>query len=131
MQQALAKGKRLETMFNTDNDRYHARLRRSVSNAYAMSTLVTFEPFVDSTSAEFIRQLKLRFSDQTGNAGICDFGAWLQFYAFDVIGELTFSKRLGFVEKGIDIDNIIRDLESFLNYVSWVTTFPNFSRFNH
>lgn len=107
-------------MFNTDNDKYHARLRRSVSNAYAMSTLVTFEPFVDSTSAEFIRQLKLRFSDRTGGAGICDFGAWLQFYAFDVIGELTFSKRLGFVEKGVDIDNIIRDLESFLNYVSWV-----------
>ncbi|KAI1064255.1 hypothetical protein LB506_008055 [Fusarium annulatum] len=124
VQQALAKGKRLETMFNTDNDKYHARLRRSVSNAYAMSTLVTFEPFVDSTSAEFIRQLKLRFSDRTGGAGICDFGAWLQFYAFDVIGELTFSKRLGFVEKGVDIDNIIRDLESFLNYVSWIGQIP-------
>ncbi|KAG7405169.1 Cytochrome P450 monooxygenase [Fusarium oxysporum f. sp. rapae] len=68
VQQALAKGKRLETMFNTDNDRYHARLRRSVSNSYAMSTLVTFEPFVDSTSAEFIRQLKLRFAHRTGNA---------------------------------------------------------------
>ncbi|KAH7153765.1 cytochrome P450 [Fusarium sp. MPI-SDFR-AT-0072] len=124
VQQALAKGKRLETMFNTDNDRYHARLRRSVSNSYAMSTLVTFEPFVDSTSAEFIRQLKLRFAHRTGNAGICDFGAWLQFYAFDVIGELTFSKRLGFVERGVDIDNIIRDLESFLNYVSWIGQIP-------
>jgi hypothetical protein len=121
VQQALAKGKRLETMFNTANDRYHARLRRSVSNAYAMSTLVTFEPFVDSTSTEFIRQLKLRFADRSNDAGVCDFGAWLQFYAFDVIGELTFSKRLGFVEGGVDVDNIIRDLESFLNYVSWVT----------
>ncbi|KAM0207474.1 hypothetical protein ACHAQD_012041 [Fusarium lateritium] len=111
-------------MFNTDNDRYHARLRRSVSNAYAMSTLVTFEPFVDSASTEFIKQLKLRFADRPDNAGACDFGAWLQFYAFDVIGELTFSKRLGFVERGVDIDNIIRDLESFLNYVSWVGQIP-------
>ncbi|CEI60005.1 unnamed protein product [Fusarium venenatum] len=124
VQQALAKGKRLETMFNTANDKYHARLRRSVSNAYAMSTLVTFEPFVDSTSTEFIRQLKLRFADRSNDAGICDFGAWLQFYAFDVIGELTFSKRLGFVERGDDIDNIIRDLESFLNYVSWIGQIP-------
>ncbi|KAF4955349.1 hypothetical protein FSARC_11883 [Fusarium sarcochroum] len=111
-------------MFNTANDRYHARLRRSVSNAYAMSTLVTFEPFVDSTSTEFIRQLKLRFADRSNDAGVCDFGAWLQFYAFDVIGELTFSKRLGFVEKGVDIDNIIRDLESFLNYVAWIGQIP-------
>ncbi|KAF4999942.1 hypothetical protein FDECE_11344 [Fusarium decemcellulare] len=106
-------------MFNTANERYHSRLRRAVSNAYAMSTLVTFEPFVDSTSTEFLRQLKLRFADRPGNEGICDFGAWLQYYAFDVIGELTFSKRLGFVERGTDVDHIIRDLESFLNYVSW------------
>ncbi|KAF4465179.1 Pisatin demethylase [Fusarium albosuccineum] len=108
-------------MFNTANERYHARLRRAVSNAYAMSTLVTFEPFVDSTSTEFLRQLKLRCADRPGNDGICDFGAWLQYYAFDVIGELTFSKRLGFVERGTDVDHIIRDLESFLNYVSWVS----------
>ncbi|CAH0025357.1 unnamed protein product [Clonostachys rhizophaga] len=124
VQQALAKGKRLETMFNTANDRYHAKLRRSVSNAYAMSTLVAFEPFVDSTSIEFLKQLKTRFVDKPGEDGICDFGAWLQFYAFDVIGELTFSKRLGFVEKGADVDNIIRDLESFLDYVSWVGQIP-------
>uniref|UniRef100_A0A8H7TMJ1 Cytochrome P450 n=1 Tax=Bionectria ochroleuca TaxID=29856 RepID=A0A8H7TMJ1_BIOOC len=124
VQQALAKGKRLETMFNTANDRYHAKLRRSVSNSYAMSTLVAFEPFVDSTSIEFLKQLKTRFVDKPGEDGICDFGAWLQFYAFDVIGELTFSKRLGFVEKGADVDNIIRDLESFLDYVSWVGQIP-------
>ncbi|KAL6366194.1 hypothetical protein LRP88_00291 [Fusarium phalaenopsidis] len=128
VQQALAKGNRLETMFNTANDRYHARLRRSVSNAYAMSTLVAFEPFVDSTSTEFLKQLKLRFADRPGDEGICDFGAWLQYYAFDVIGELTFSKRLGFVETGRDVDNIIRDLEGFLNYVSWIGQIPFLDR---
>ncbi|RSL42791.1 hypothetical protein CEP54_015358 [Fusarium duplospermum] len=120
VQQALAKGNRLETMFNTANDRYHARLRRSVSNAYAMSTLVAFEPFVDPTSTEFLKQLKSRFADRPGDEGICDFGAWLQYYAFDVIGELTFSKRLGFVETSRDVDNIIRDLEGFLNYVGQI-----------
>ncbi|WAO96068.1 Hypothetical protein NCS54_01372900 [Fusarium falciforme] len=128
VQQALAKGNRLETMFNTANDRYHARLRRSVSNAYAMSTLVAFEPFVDSTSTEFLKQLKLRFADRPGDEGICDFGAWLQYYAFDVIGELTFSKRLGFVETGRDVDSIIRDLEGFLNYVSWIGQIPFLDR---
>ncbi|KAH7139959.1 cytochrome P450 [Dactylonectria estremocensis] len=128
VQQALAKGKRLETMFNTANEAYHAKLRRSVSNAYAMSTLVTFESFVDSTSTEFLKQLKLRFANRSGDDGICDFGAWLQYYAFDVIGELTYSKRLGFVEKGIDIENIIRDLERFLDYVSWAGQIPFLDR---
>lgn len=105
-------------MFNTTDEKFHAKLRRSVSNAYAMSTLVTFEPHVDSTSTEFLRQLKLRYADKTGEDGICDLGLWLQFYAFDVIGELTYSKRLGFVDHGTDVDNIISNLERLLNYVA-------------
>ncbi|KAK4694893.1 hypothetical protein P7C71_g2762, partial [Lecanoromycetidae sp. Uapishka_2] len=35
---------------------------------------------------------------------ICDFAEWLQFYAFDVIGEITYSKRHGFVERAEDVD---------------------------
>lgn len=36
----------------------------------------------------------------------CTKGTWLQWYAFDVIGELTFSKRLGFLESAHDVENI-------------------------
>lgn len=36
--------------------------------------------------------------------------------AFDVIGELTFSQPLGFLEKGADIDGIIGALEKMLDY---------------
>lgn len=105
-------------MFNTTDEQYHAKLRRAVNNAYAMSTLVQFEPLVDSTTTEFLRQLTWRHADQPDR--ICDLGEWLQFYAFDVIGELTFSKRLGFVERGEDVDNIICDLEKALGYFAVV-----------
>lgn len=89
-----------------------------------MSTLVGFEPFVDSTTLEFLRQIRQRFADKADQSGVCDFGAWLQFYAFDVIGELTYSKRLGFVENGVDVESIIRNLEWLLDY-SAVVRFPN------
>lgn len=36
--------------------------------------------------------------------------------AFDVIGELTFSKSLGFLERGSDVDGIITALEAMLDY---------------
>src|ERR1041384_929182 len=104
-------------MFNTTDERFHAKLRRAVSNAYAMSTLVNFEPLVDSTSTEFLKQLKQRYADRADASGVCDFGLWLQYYAFDVIGELTYSKRLGFVDGGVDVDHIIGNLEWLLNYV--------------
>ena len=108
-------------MFNTTDEKYHAKLRRAVSNAFAMSTLVQFEPLVDSTSVEFLKQLSQRYADRSDEFGICDFGTWLQYYAFDVIGELTYSKRLGFVDGGIDVDNIIGSLEWFLGYAAVVS----------
>lgn len=85
-----------------------------------MSTLVTFEPLVDTTTVAFLEQLKRRFAGHSDNEGTCDFGVWLQYYAFDVIGELTYSKRLGFVDHGVDVDHIIGNLERLLNYVSVV-----------
>lgn len=86
-----------------------------------MSTLVQFEPLVDSTTIEFLKQLSQRFVDRSDDSGICDFGTWLQYYAFDVIGELTYSKRLGFVDGGVDVDNIIGSLEWFLGYAAVVS----------
>ncbi|KAG7116684.1 Cytochrome monooxygenase like protein [Verticillium longisporum] len=124
VQQTIANGHCLQSMFNTTDEKFHARLRRSVSNAYSMSTLVNFEPLVDSTSEEFLKQLKQRYTRNEKAKGELDFGQWLQFYAFDVIGELTYSKRLGFVDRGEDVDDIIHNLEGLLNYVAVVGQLP-------
>ena len=74
-----------------------------------MSTLVEFEPFVDSTTELFLSRLAELYipSDSARPAVICDLGKWLQYYAFDVIGELTFSKRFGFLDQGGDVSGII------------------------
>lgn len=50
----------------------------------------------------------------------CNLSTWLQWYAFDVIGELTFSKRLGFVDRGEDVEGIIQSIEWMLDYASVV-----------
>ncbi|KAH6642759.1 pisatin demethylase [Boeremia exigua] len=124
VQMTVANGRELHSMFNTTDEVFHAKLRRAVSNAYAMSTLVKFEPLVDSTTEAFVKQLKQRFADRQDDSGICDLGTWLQYYAFDVIGELTFSARIGFVDRGLDVDSIIGDLEWLLNYVAVVGQIP-------
>ena len=58
----------------------HAALRRPVAHAYAMSTLVEFEPLVDSTSKTFIKEMEDRFV-RPGKE--CPLAKWLQMYAFD------------------------------------------------
>ena len=58
-----------------------------------MSNLVPLVTYVNSTMHAFFEELERRF-DQTGEP--CEFDMWPQIFAFDVIGEMAFSKPLGF-----------------------------------
>ena len=80
-----------------------------------MSSLVNYEPLVRSTLTYWLDRTEAIF-ENTGNS--CDFNRWLKFFAFDVIGELTWSKRLGFVDKNKDVDNITMFLARFFNYIA-------------
>lgn len=84
-----------------------------------MSSLTQYEPLVDSTTAIFLAQTEKLFVEQGKS---CDFAKWLQFYAFDVIGEMTYSKRHGFVEENKDIDGIIAYIGNLFSYVAPVSS---------
>ena len=86
-----------------------------------MSTLIQYEPFVDSTTELFLKQTEKLYAE-TGDA--CNFSRWLQFYAFDVIGEMTYSKRHGFLEENRDIDGIVDYVASLFDYAGPVRFSP-------
>jgi len=85
-----------------------------------------FEPFVDATSGVFGKRLTELFANKDV---VCDLGTWVQYYAFDVIGEITFSKRFGFLETGTDVQGIMEDIEWRLNYFSWCGQIPILDKF--
>ncbi|KAJ5578689.1 uncharacterized protein N7459_007653 [Penicillium hispanicum] len=125
VQQSIAKGHRLQSLFSsTDND-FHAKFRRCVNSAFSMSTLVQYEPFVDNTTKLFLEQTRDIYVDKSEG---CDFPQWLQFYAFDVIGEITYGKRHGFVENNKDIDGIVGYLSWLFLYVAPVGQIPFLDR---
>ena len=80
-----------------------------------MSNVASFEHYVDSTMRFFSERLDKLFV-QTGDS--CDLGAWLQMFAFDVIGEITFSKRLGFLERAEDIGGIMGSIWKYFQKAS-------------
>ncbi|KAJ5649898.1 benzoate 4-monooxygenase cytochrome P450 [Penicillium longicatenatum] len=115
------KGKPVQTIFATQNENIHRQLRRPIAGMYSMTNLVSFEPYVDST----MRYLFERLDEEFVKPGrICNLESWLQYFAFDVIGELTFSKRLGFLKSGEDVDGIIHAIDTFFNTASVVTQIP-------
>ncbi|CAG8983309.1 hypothetical protein HYALB_00007437 [Hymenoscyphus albidus] len=121
VQQSVSNGHPLPSLFSSISESWHAQFRRCVNSAFSMSTLIQYEPFVDSTTELFLSQTEKIFA-KTSEA--CNFSQWLQFYAFDVIGEITYSKRHGFVEENRDIDGIIKYLAGLFDYVAPIGQIP-------
>ena len=115
------KGKAIPGLFATQDENIHRLLRRPIAGSYSMSNLVSFEPYVDSTMRVFFEQLNTRFG-QTNQ--VCNFGTWLHMFAFDVIGAITFSKRLGFLESGEDVDGIMENSWKYFYRAAPVTQMP-------
>ncbi|KAH8652032.1 cytochrome P450 [Xylariales sp. PMI_506] len=99
------------TMFADQDIPRHAQNRRLYQNMYSMTSLLSYEPYVDECVDLFSQRLG---EIAQGGASPVNMGHWMQCYAFDVIGYMTYSKRLGFLDHGKDIGNIISALELFL-----------------
>ncbi|KAK4160016.1 putative cytochrome P450 pisatin demethylase [Cladorrhinum sp. PSN259] len=123
VQQSVVKGHSLPSLFSTTDNDFHMQFRRCVNSAFAMSALVQYEPFVDNTTKLFLKQTEKLFTNQK-----CDFTQWLQFYAFDVIGEITYSKRHGFIERNEDVDGIVAYLTKLFLYVAPIGQIPILDR---
>lgn len=76
-----------------------------------MTNVTTFEPIVDEVLDVLFQQVDARFA-KTGI--VCDLGSWLQYFAFDLMGSLTFSKRYGFIEEGRDVNGILGAVGKFM-----------------
>lgn len=64
--------------------------------------------------------------------GTIDFAEWTQFFAFDVVGELAFSKNWGLLEAGKDESNVMSLVFSSLSskaILGWTPIFGDATRF--
>ncbi|KAJ5678478.1 uncharacterized protein N7477_004111 [Penicillium maclennaniae] len=101
-------------LFSTRDEQFHREQKRPVANAYSVTSLLELEPAVDSCTEIFCSQLQ-DFADKKRPI---DLGTWLQYYAFDVVGEFTFAKKLGFLQEGRDVDDMMSGIQGILAYAS-------------
>jgi hypothetical protein len=92
-----------------------------VANAFALSTLVNYEPYVTDTVATFLAQLDARFAGRPGPDGICDLSEWTRYFALDVVSALTMGKSYGLLEAGYDHIGIVEARTTFLRYFTIVS----------
>ncbi|MCJ1466156.1 hypothetical protein MMC07_004775 [Pseudocyphellaria aurata] len=119
--EALYKGKPVPNMFTTRSTNYHSRLKRSSANAYSMTSLRDLEPYINSC----IELLLKRISEVTESGRKpLNTSVWLQYFAYDVLGEVNFSQKLGFLETGTDVASSVAAIDGLLQYLSIVGQMP-------
>ncbi|KAI1361625.1 putative benzoate 4-monooxygenase cytochrome P450 [Xylaria arbuscula] len=122
----------LKVVFNTQDEVLHKHLKSPIAPLYSLTNTVTFEPLVDEVLECFEQQLDMKFS---GNGASFNFGNYLQYFAFDVMGTLTFSKRYGFLEKGQDVQGILAAIWSHwkgsaaVTQITWADPIVSRNRF--
>ena len=101
----------LPAVFNTRDETLHKQLKNPIAPIFSLSNTVTFEVFVDEVLRVFFLELNKRYVEPHKTV---DLGDWLQYFAFDVMGTLTFSKRYGFLEKGRDVNGMLGTIWEFM-----------------
>lgn len=110
-------GHRKFDLFGERNEKLHGSQRRLVSRAYSAESLRDLETYVEDAIAHFCTRMEhLR-------VGTIDLGKWVQLFAFDVIGKVTFSKRFGFMDVGED-DGSFAQIHGAIRSASWLGQMP-------
>ncbi|TGO13465.1 hypothetical protein BTUL_0069g00320 [Botrytis tulipae] len=103
------------SLFSELNPHIHSVQRRKVANYYSMSSMVGYEGYVDNCS----ELLSRHFVKLATSGDFVNMQHWLQCYAFDVIGEITFGQRFGFLDMGEDKDGVFEAIDNG----GWYSTF--------
>ncbi|KAH8887892.1 cytochrome P450 [Thozetella sp. PMI_491] len=112
------------TLFSDRDIRRHAEARRRFQALYSMSSIVTYEKFVDECGDLFLEKLR---GLATEGPRYIDLGHWFQCYAFDVVACLTYGRRLGFLDQGND-DGVFHMLDQLGTYSTLVGIYPDIYR---
>ncbi len=92
----------------------HAAMRSNVASGYSGSSVIKSEPFMDKT----IQLLEDRLDELSQEKEAFEFGLWLHFLTWDLLGEVMFSRRFGFLDQGRDIGNSIKNNFGLAVYVT-------------
>ena len=103
------------------DQRAHNVKKKRVSGAFSMSSVLKLESKADAIIAKFIEQLSTKFAD-TG--AVCELSAWTHWVAFDIVMDLVFSAKPGFVEHAKDVNGLIASLHYLLNTAQFVAMHP-------
>lgn len=96
------------------------QLKKPIAPLFSLSNVLTFEHFVDDSLSLLFEQFNQRFIQDSNSS--FDLGNWLQFFAFETMGMMTFSQRYGFFAEGDDSKGLLGAIWMFMKTAAPVST---------
>ncbi|KAF4417289.1 Pisatin demethylase [Fusarium acutatum] len=110
-----------QNIFAIQDNALHKERRRKISPMYTMSSMVSYEPAVDEMTHVCIRKLN-EFAKEDR---LVDIPHWMQYYAFDVIGAITFNNSFNMMENEGDTTGMIKGIREANNFLAFWGIVPN------
>lgn len=107
-------------IFTEIREHVHAAKKRVAGTSYSMAAMQGMTGYIEDTIALLFKRL----NDFATSEGAVDLGDWLHYFAFDVLGEVAFSKKWGFLEQGRDVEGCIRAIDKSQQYNGTVGQLP-------
>ncbi|KAH7089414.1 cytochrome P450 [Paraphoma chrysanthemicola] len=111
-----------QNIFAIRDPAVHKARRRKIANLYSMSTMVSYEGAVDRMNKICMGKLTA-LASKGRKFSLPNF---LQWYAFDVIGEITFNESFRMMENEGDVTGMIDGIHKANNYLAHTGIIPDF-----
>lgn len=86
-----------------------------------MATMHQMSGYIEDTERLLMSKLDIMCQ---GREQYCNLGDYLHFYAFDVLGEIAFSRKFGFLEAGYDLEKAIKTIDDMQWYDGIIGQIP-------
>ncbi|KAK7959210.1 cytochrome P450 [Apiospora aurea] len=120
---SIVDGEIVYNIFSQTDPEIHARWRKPISKHYSTNGVLPLERHIDNVLSKFSMALESRYI-KTGKGAGCSLDQWLRFFAWDVVGTVTFSQPIGFLEKGCDFNGVLDAAKKSTDYFAAVGQIP-------
>ncbi|KAJ9606314.1 hypothetical protein H2200_009275 [Cladophialophora chaetospira] len=109
------------SLLSIADEKTHSQYRKLVSNAYSMTSLKGYEPYVDDMVKRFVEACNNHANTRTP----MNLSLWCQYYCFDVVSKITMGKPLGSMDgEGHDAYGLVQRVRAFGFYAGLVSQMP-------
>ncbi|RFU34119.1 hypothetical protein B7463_g2203, partial [Scytalidium lignicola] len=112
-------------IFTETREAVHAQKKRVVSGPYSMASMQKLTPYIDKAIDSLLSKLN-QYAEGSGQVNL---GDWLHYFAFDVLGEVAFSRPFGFLHSGVDVEGAIHAIDQSQWYNGIVSQVPELDFF--